>query len=67
MNCFFYLCFAGLINTHRMRIEDRLTDLNNQPIDVRIYSVIKPIIIKSLLITRSILSFLVDYLKCSIH
>lgn len=28
--------YPGLINTHRLRIEDRLTDLNNQPIDVSI-------------------------------
>lgn len=27
---------AGLISAQRLRIEDRLTDLNNQPIDVSI-------------------------------
>lgn len=28
---------AGLINVQRLRIEDRLTDLNNKPIDVSIH------------------------------
>lgn len=34
--CGHFLCLApeGLLNAHRLRIEDRLTDLNNQPIDV---------------------------------
>lgn len=32
----FFSDSPGLIDTHRLRIEDRLTDLNNQPIDVSI-------------------------------
>lgn len=32
---------TGLINTQRLRIEDRLTDLNNKPIDVSVHLITK--------------------------
>lgn len=34
--CYFYLFRSGLINVKRLRVEDRLSDSNNQPIEVRV-------------------------------
>lgn len=33
---FVFVAFLGLINVKHLRIEDRLADLNNKPIDVSI-------------------------------